>query len=88
MTVLSLRSLSRTTIRERNPVGGVEKVNYDVIPASERESRISVITLLWKLLTLMQIYLFNYSPIQTVIFILLPWILDRVEEDKRGGSVG
>ena len=36
----------------------------------------------------MQIYLFNYSPIQTVIFILLPWILDRVEEDKRGGSVG
>ena len=30
----------------------------------------------------MQIYLFNYSPIQTVIFILLPWILNHVEDDS------
>ena len=35
----------------------------------------------------MQTNLFNYPVMQTVIFTLIPWILDQVEDDKRGGGV-
>ena len=69
-----------------NPVG-VEKANFAVIPASARESRVSTITLPCRLRFLMQTNLFNYPVMQTVVFTLILWILDRVEDDKRGGSV-
>ena len=39
-----------------------------VIPASARESRVSTITLLCRLRSLMQTYLFYRSVIQTVVF--------------------
>ena len=35
----------------------------------------------------MQTNLFNYPVMQTLVFTLIPWILDRVEDDKRGGGV-
>ena len=44
-------------------------------------------TLPCRLHSLMQTNLFNCPVIQTVVFILIPWILDQVEDDKRGGGV-
>ena len=35
----------------------------------------------------MQTNLFNGPVIQTVVFTLILWILDRVEDDKCGGGV-
>ena len=35
----------------------------------------------------MQTNLFNGPVMQIVVFTLIPWILDRVEDDRRGGSV-
>ena len=35
----------------------------------------------------MQTNLFNGPVMQTVDFTLIPWILDRVEDDKRGDGV-
>ena len=35
----------------------------------------------------MQTNLFNGLVMQTVVFTLIPWILDQVEDDKRGGGV-
>ena len=58
-----------------------------VIPASARESSVSTIMLLWRLRLLMQTDLFNGLVMQTVVFTLIPWILDRVEDDKRGGVI-
>ena len=52
-----------------------------------RESSVSTITLPCRLRFLMQTNLFNYPVMQTVVFTLILWILDRVEDDKRGGSV-
>ena len=66
---------------------GVEKVNFAVIPAPERESRVSTITLPCRLRFLMQTNLFNYPVMQTVVFTLILWILDQVEDDKRSSGV-
>ena len=46
-----------------------------------RESRVSTITLPCRLRFLMQTNLFNYPVMQTVVFTLIPWILDQVEDD-------
>ena len=35
----------------------------------------------------MQTNFFNGPVMQTVVFTLIPWILDRVEDDKRGDGV-
>ena len=61
---------------------------YQVRGKLQRESRVSTITLLWRLRSLMQTNLFNCPVMQTVVFTLIPWILDQVEDDKRGGEVG
>ena len=58
---------------ERSPI---------VIPASERESRDSTITLPCRLRSLMQTNLFNGPVMQTLVFTLIPWILDQVEDDS------
>ena len=52
-----------------------------VIPASARESSVSTITLLCRLRLLMQTNPFNCPVMQTVVFTLIPWILDQVEDD-------
>ena len=85
MTVSSLRGSRQAWPKQSG--GGVEKVNYVVIPASERESRVSTITLLCRLRSSMQTNLFNGPVMQTLVFTLIPWILDRVEDDKRGDGV-
>ena len=45
------------------------------------------ITLPCRLRLLMRINLFNGPVIQTVVFTLIPWILDQVEDDKCDGGV-
>ena len=57
-----------------------------VIPASARESSVVTITLLWRLRLLMRTNLFNGLVIQTVVFTLIPWILDQVEDDTQSLS--
>ena len=44
------------------------------------------ITLPCRLRLLMQTNLFNYPVMQTVVFTLIPWILDQVEDDKCDGG--
>ena len=80
MTVSSLRGSRQAWPKQSG--GGVEKVNYVVIPASERESRVSTITLLCRLRSLMQTNLFNGPVMQTVVSTLIHWILDQVEDDS------
>ena len=67
--------------------GGVEKVNFPLsFPPPRGNPVLLRITLPCRLRLLMQTNLFN-PVIQTVVFTLIPWILDQVEDDKRGGVI-
>ena len=78
-----------TIVIARKPPGMAEAIQWRTLLSfpRTRESRVSTITLPCRLRFLVQTNLFNCPVIQTLVFTLIPWILDRVEDDKHGGVI-